>query len=360
MKIAMFTDSYRPQVNGVVVAIDAFKEELERRGHEVFIFCPKPAPEADNVFPFPSTTFPQYPEYKIALPVGIERKFAKIKPDIVHIHTPFSLGAAGIILAKLFKKPLIGTYHTPIHEYVGILSKNPYIKQVAEKLGIKYAVDFYKKMDIVTAPSPTTTKFLIQHGLSDVRVLPNGIKLEKFANPNPNFIKENYNIEEDVVLFFGRVCAEKRVDTLLQAYPFDAHVFIIGDGPVRKELEQKYPFATFTGYIPYGQLLHYIASSVFVINPSPVETQGLTTLEAFATRKTVIGANAGAIPDVIEDGYNGFLFETGNAVELKNKIDFLLENSRVRHDLELNAYKTAQKFTVKKMTDELLSIYSEF
>src|SRR3990170_1051930 len=116
MKIAFFTDTYHPQINGVVNAIDLFKKELEKRGHEIHIFSP--TGNGKNIHTAYHVDFHRYPEYKISYPsFEVTRKIREIMPDVIHLHTPLNMGVAGLATAKIFNIPLVSTYHTLLNEY---------------------------------------------------------------------------------------------------------------------------------------------------------------------------------------------------------------------------------------------------
>jgi len=120
MKIAYFTDTYHPQYNGVVTSIDAFKEELEKRGHEIYIFCPKVGnePKGKRIYPIKSYDFKPYPAIRIGVPSPwIYKKIKEINPDLIHIQSPAPIGIAGLIVAKKLKIPTITTYHTMFSDY---------------------------------------------------------------------------------------------------------------------------------------------------------------------------------------------------------------------------------------------------
>ena len=156
MKIAMFTDTYEPQTNGAVDSINKFKKELEKRGHEVFIFCPydKDLKKQKNVIPLRSMKFSPYPEYRIGMPSArIIRHIKKIQPDVIHIQSPAPIGLAGLAVGKYYNIPTVATYHTLLTEYFSYISTKH--EDVSKGFIIKFTKWFFNKVDKVIAVSYT-------------------------------------------------------------------------------------------------------------------------------------------------------------------------------------------------------------
>lgn len=369
MRIAMFTETYRPQINGVVTSIEYFRKELEERGHDVYVFAPGDrARREGKVYYFPSKSFKKYPEYRIAIPMRIRRAFKEIKPEIVHSHGPFSMGVSALMLSKHYERPIVASYHTPIEEYLELITKKEKIRKLLGKISLKYAVGYYNRCDLTLTPSKVVLRQLVSNGLKQGKVLPNGIRVEEFENGNPDFLSENYGIE-NAILHVGRLCKEKKVQVLIRAFSKlenDASLVILSDGPYRKELERLArelgleDRVIFTGYVERRMLKHFYASSLFVVVPSTVETQCLVVLEAMASGRTVIGARAMALPETIKHRKNGLLFEPDNVEDLAKKMSLLLENGGMRRKLEKRAKMTARAFDIKRMAARLEKVYDSF
>src|SRR3989304_1103394 len=175
MRIAVFTDSYRPQINGVVTSIDSFVSELKRRGHDVFIFAPSDpkAIKEKNVFRIRSFEFFGYKGYRVALPAKLMVEFPieKIKPDVIHIHSPFSVGMLGLKIAKQYKIPVVATFHTMYPDYVhyvvkpNLLMKVEFLNKIFRGASWSYVRWFYNMCDAVVAPTTTIKKVLVKNGI---------------------------------------------------------------------------------------------------------------------------------------------------------------------------------------------------
>jgi glycosyltransferase involved in cell wall biosynthesis len=367
-----FTDTYEPQINGVVTAINLFERELEKLGHEIYVVCPKTPgyKYGENIFTLRSFTFKPYSEYRGALPSLKLLKWVKdIDPDIIHVHTPVTIGLLGISTGKILSKPLIATYHTLMEEYfkiyfipkrVKLLKK--YAEVLSQKFMKKYTKAFYNRADIITVPSSAIKKHIKKCGVTKpILVLPTGIDTD-FFNPGKK-------IEKNLILWVGRLGKEKSLDILLKAFSLiqkalpQVKLVIVGDGPERKNLEELVKKlslnAEFTGYIPREKLPEYYSRAYLLVSPSTTETQGLTVLEAFACACPVVVANALGFKDFVKDGENGFFAKPRNKKDFAEKILKILKEHRLRKKLSRNARITAEKFSITNQVKKLEKFYKK-
>src|SRR3989338_4484905 len=224
MKIAFFTDTYEPQVNGVVAAVKLFSKYLRKRGHEVHIFYPSADTKPESrKHKFLSVGFRNYPGYRVAIPYALmlDKEFKDVDFDIVHVHTPAVVGIAGLLLAKLYKKPVIGTFHTLIPEYshyfLGSMQNVKPLKKLSKMLLWKYAALFYNECNIVIAPTEEMKELLVRHGVrKEIKVIPAGIEIphrkkSKAALRN----KYRFSEKDKIILHVGRVTKEKNIGLIL-------------------------------------------------------------------------------------------------------------------------------------------------
>ncbi|MFQ6057056.1 MAG: glycosyltransferase, partial [Methanosarcinales archaeon] len=215
MKIVFFTDTYTPQVNGVVTSIKLFSEQLRKR-HKVYIVCPydKKLRKEKNVYALRSFSFRPYPEYRIGLPsLKVLRIIRKIRPDIIHLQSPASIGLIGLSIAKFLKIPIVMTYHTFLTDYVHYLTKRKFLKKINKRAIRKYTKWFFNRADIITVPSNPIKKLLKSYGIrKPIKVLPTGLKLEEFN------IKVKKKNKVPVILHVGRITKEKRIDVILREF----------------------------------------------------------------------------------------------------------------------------------------------
>ncbi len=343
LKIAFYTDTFLPAVDGVVVSVLNFRKELERRGHEVYIFASgnektKQMVKGDSrITVINGITFKKYPQYSLALfPIVSAFKTRNIKMDINHAHTPFMMGVHALTISKFDRKPLVGSFHTlftnssVIKEYT-IDSK--LVRKTLLKYSWKYAKFFYDSCDATAAPSDAIKRMLWRKDIRNVDVVPNGIDLKRF-NPKVDGSKARANLMKNkkskLVLYVGRLSKEKRIETLIRSAALlkndDIQFVLAGTGPAsdhyvrmvdRLKLNETVRFA---GFVDNKDLPKYYAACDAFCIPSTFETQGVVSLEAMACGKPVIGADYLALSDLIKNGRNGEKFSTRRQQFLRKKV----------------------------------------
>ncbi len=366
MKIAFFTDTYEPQVNGVVTSLNSFSKELRKLGHEVHIFCPasRNLKETEFVHITSSVKFYPYPEYRVGLPRG---KFygimEKIRPDIVHVHSPGPIGLDGVALAKNFKIPLFATYHTMLIEFLQYIPGSFISKNLSEKTVNAYTKWFFNLADKVFAPGTAAKKYLCKIGVrSPIEILQTGVKLQNFLK-----IKKS---NPPIILHVGRLSSEKNIDLILRVFAkikekANAKLVITSDGPARQELEKLAhdlgisDYVNFSGYISENEKENFYRKSEIFIMASAIDTQGLTALEAMSFGLPVIAAKSGGLIDFISNGKNGLFFSPGSEKDLAEKILKLLKNKNLCSKLSAGGKSTAEKFSSENMAGRLESFYYE-
>jgi 1,2-diacylglycerol 3-alpha-glucosyltransferase len=379
LKIAFYSDSYLPAVDGVVTSILNLKKGLEGKGHEVFIFASgglkaKREYSSRTVSISIGPKFRPYPQYSVALfPYASIPKVASIKADVVHAHTPFSMGIAAMLAAKAFHAPLAGTYHTFIdnREVVGTyLPGGETVKKAATKYIRIYTRFFYNRCDAVIAPSNMAARALKSQRVRNVRVIPNSIDLDVFDSRKKGGSKMRERLgvsdKDKLVLYVGRMSREKRVETLLMAVHelsrkrSDIKVVLVGVGPafqyysrLAKSLRLKN--VSFAGFIPNSNLPNYYAAADAVCLPSTFETQGMVAIEAMAMGKPVVGAASHALNELIKDGKNGERFKPGDYISCSHMIEKVLNNSGA---YTKNAIRTAESFSLEIVTAKTLRTYN--
>lgn len=378
MKVAVFSDTFFPQVNGVVNAIRNYDKMLTKRGHEVEVFTSGKKPgestlDGVTVHRYRAFTFLPYPEFEYS--VDLLRPVldaSKSKPDIVHAHTPFVMGVCAWRTARRRKVPLVGTFHTPVDEYVMYVAKKPGMRRNAlKRIARQYQDWFYKRCDVVIVPANSAARYIDVPGKNIITVS-NGLDLSRYGPEGRDEFRAKHGIGNGpVIMHGGRLSFEKRIEGVIKAMPAilkevpDAKLMIVGSGPARKFLESVAKeqgvegSVIFTGYVPDADFPKaFAAADVLAIN-SPVETQSLIVLEAFATGMPVVGANAGAIPDAVVPGQNGFLFTTDDTDALAANVVKVLKDDALKATLKEGALKTAGEHSLEKTTDRLIQVYRD-
>jgi len=359
LKVALITDTYHPQVNGVVSSVDAIAEEVGK-DHEVRIFAPTDAKSARG---FRSLTFQPYPDYRVALvgPRTMGQIFIEEGIDLVHVHTPFTLGLAAVSAAKRLMLPIVGTFHTLVPEYTHYVYGD--LGGLLRGLAWRYVSCFYRRCTVVTTPSASMRDILLARRLRDVRVISNSLNTEFFS---PQDRPPNH---DPVILYVGRLGREKKVEILIDAAPlilkeYPGSTFrVVGSG-VQEELYRSMVRRKglngnfrFDHYLELPDLVDaYRGCDIFVI-PSDTETQGLVALEAMACAKPVVGADAGGLRDVITNGVDGLKFRPGNAEDLARCVLNLLGDKNLRERMGASARRKAEQFSQGRIAEEWKALY---
>jgi glycosyltransferase involved in cell wall biosynthesis len=360
MRIGFFTDTFLPQTNGVVSSIISFGSELIKRGHEVVVFCPRSNLNEYNgmkICHYPSMTFKPYPEFKMAFPRGSGRI---PKLDIVHTHSPFSLGVFGLMVAKKQCVPQVSTFHTLLSEYVTYVSN--FWRGALSVVTWGYCRLYYNRCHAIITPSNILKKVLLQHKINKpMTVIPTGVDLDFLKPVDKKKAREKLGIGGgQVFLSLGRLGFEKNVDLVIRALKdVDAKLIIAGRGPAEHSLKsltrklglQKKVF--FAGYVPEKlKPFYYSAVDAFII-ASTSETQAIVVAEALVCGCPAIGANSLAIPEIVKEGVNGHLFKPGDV----DGISKILQNFEYSKKMRTVALKSAEAFSRQKCVDRLEKFY---
>ncbi len=379
MNIGFFTDTYVPQVNGVVSSIVALKQELEKQNHKVYIFAPSVPGYKDNfkekarIFRFRSFKFLFQPEYRVAQPLCWKflRQISKIKLDIIHAHTPFSLGVLALLISYLQNRPLVYTHHTFYHEYVKIyLWKGRLFPPKAAK---KITTAFCNKCNAIIAPSLRVKHLLKKDGVKKkILELPSGISFQNFAQPiKSNDFRRKHGISDkaNVLIFVGRIAKEKNIEFLISVFEKisqeldDVYFVLVGDGIYRAKLNL---FAEkigsrkniiFTGYLQGSELIKSYQTADIFIYSSKTETQGLVVLEAAASGLPIVALKDLAFKNILIDSFNGYLVADESVEDFSQKVIKILKNSKMSEKMSQNSKALAQKFSVSNQTNKLVALY---
>jgi len=343
MKIAIFTDTFYPDINGVAKTLKRLTNYLEDQGIAFKIFAPDSYSNeyhSTNIHLFKSRSFFLYPECRLAFPnlLHIKSELKTFSPDLIHVATPFNIGLCGVYFAKKLNIPLVGSYHTNFEDYL-----HYYHLHFLSKFHWNYMHWFHQTCRKLFVPSLETHLQLKHHGFSNLEIWPRGVDCQLYhPHYDKNTVHNLYSIKERYLLtYVGRLAPEKDIKTLMsvaKSIPAELNVklhwLIVGDGPLRKELEaQAAENMTFTGFLNEKSLAEvYSASDLFVF-PSPTETFGNVVLESLASGTPVIGAKAGGVKNIIKAGVTGYLCRPGNVQEFSDAIIKILCNDGLREQM---------------------------
>lgn len=366
MKIALFTDTFFPQVNGVSNTIQRMMEYFRKENIEYRIFTPKYDDETapETVEQYYSMKFFLYPDCRFTFPnfFRINKTFEDFKPDLVHNMTEFSMGLAGLHHAQKFSIPSVSTYTTNFATYLKYYNLEP-----LESLAEDYLAWFHNQNMMTFCATAGTEKQVNAMGVPQTARFSRGIDTKLFspAKRSDDFRRAHGLDGKIVFSYVGRISAEKGLDLLIDAYSklYERHgekaaLVMTGDGPYLEECKKRLPQDTvYTGFLKGEDLAASYASSDIFVCPSSTETFGNVVLEAMASGLAVLGADAGGVGENIRYGETGLTFESGNSEELYSAMLTLLEDREMRDALAAGGRNYALTRTWDSIFSELLEHY---
>jgi glycosyltransferase involved in cell wall biosynthesis len=364
MRIALFTETFLPKVDGIVTRLSHTVDHLQRLGDQVLVISPDGGLteyRGAKIFGVPGFPLPLYPELKLALPrPSIGQVLESFSPDLVHIVNPAVLGLGGLYYAKALDVPLVASYHTHLPKYL-----EHYGLGMLEGMLWELLKAMHNQAQLNLCTSTAMQDALTSHGIERVSVWQRGVDTELFR---PEWVSSEMRShltqghpESPLLLYVGRLSAEKEIDRIkpvLEAIP-NARLALVGDGPYRQELEQHFAGTPtfFVGYLTGEDLASAFASADAFIFPSRTETLGLVLLEAMAAGCPVVAANSGGIPDIVQDGVNGYLFDPLDDQGAIAATQRLLAEAAERDRLRQAARYEAEKWGWAAATKQLQGFY---
>ncbi len=364
MRIALFTETFLPKVDGIVTRLKHTVEHLQKQGDEVLIFSPEGGLKeykGAKINGIKGIPLPMYPELKLAIPnPSIGFSLRRFKPDLVHVVNPAVLGLGGIFYAKKYDIPLVASYHTHLPQYLHHYNLGALEGLLWELLKLAHN---QARLNLCT--STAMVNELESHGIERVDLWQRGVDTDSF---HPDLVSTQMrdrlsqgHPDAPLLLYVGRVSAEKEIDKIkpvLENIP-NARLAIVGNGPAREELEALFADTNthFVGYLHGQDLGSAYASADAFIFPSSTETLGLVLLEAMAAGCPVVAARRGGIPDIVTDGVNGYLFEPDDPQGAVAATQKLLAQREEREQLRENARKEAEKWGWSAATAQLRNFY---
>jgi glycosyltransferase involved in cell wall biosynthesis len=364
MRIALFTETFLPKIDGIVTRLRHTVEHLQRNGDRVLVFSPDGGLreyKGAKIHGVSGIPLPMYPELKLAIPrPSIRRALERFKPDLIHVVNPAVLGVGGIYYAKTLNIPLVASYHTHLPQYLQHYGLGSLEGLLWELLKLAH-----NQAQLNLCTSTAMVQELVDRGIERVDLWQRGVDTEMFqphlASKQMRSRLSNGNPDNPLLLYVGRVSAEKQIDQIkpvLEAIP-EAHLAIVGDGPHREALEAHFAGTQthFVGYLQGLELASAFASADAFIFPSRTETLGLVLLEAMAAGCPVVAAASGGIPDIVTDGVNGYLFDPNDAEGAITATQRLLEAKAEREQLRYNARQEAERWGWAAATCQLQDYY---
>lgn len=348
MRILIVSDTYSPRKDGIAVFTTNLAERLARKGEDVHVWTPglkriKSYVEVKNnvtmhrekslnFFLIPNSRVGYWPFF------AAEKVIESVKPDIVHVQSPFFMGMAAAVTSKRLGVPTLLTYHI-MPENIIMNTVPPTLYDYSQELVWDYLMWCYNRADYLTAPTKSALNLLTEHGYNiPSQVISNGVDIKKFSPGNKDLAvlaKHNIPANKKLAVYVGRIDREKRVDILIKAFgkltnKNDYHLVVCGRGKYFKSIqkmitdEQLNKRVTLTGFVRDSDKIAILRTSDLFVIASPAELQSIATLEAMACGLPVVAVDKVALRELCHDDINGYLFTENDFKQLAEKIDQIL------------------------------------
>jgi phosphatidylinositol alpha 1,6-mannosyltransferase len=365
MRIAIITESFPPDVNGVAHCVMHVADHLSRNGHHPLVVAPESARAStgdDSQFPYrvervPSVALPGYPTFKLGLPVPrIRRAIIEHGAEVIHLASPVALGAWGSRVARSEGLPSVAVYQTDLPAYARAYR----LSKATEAFAWRWLRDIHNAAGRTLAPSTMTADDLHAHGMTNIRLWGRGVDTDLFR---PDKRDEALHAElapngEVLAGYVGRLATEKRVDLLAAVARLSGvRLVVTGGGPEADELRAAIPNAVFLGE-QHGEALARIYASMDVfVHSGPFETFGQTIQEAAASGLPIVAPAAGGPVDLVDEGVTGFLVTPGDADALAAPVARLAADPDLRAVMGLAARSKVRGRSWAALTGELIEHY---
>ena len=379
MNIAIFSDVYLPDINGVAVSVDSLFKLLTKYGHNAYVVTTSSEKEIsfkDNILRIPGLELKKLYGYRASF-IYNEKAFQilkKLKLDLCHINTEFGISQFGFIVANKLNIPSVYTYHTMYEDYTYYATKG-YFDRFSKWAIREFDKSCMNRATEIISPSEKTKIYIRSVGVEKyVNVVPTGFNFDRFI-PNPENkeksleMRRNLGFKDNqkILLCLGRIAKEKSFDIIIEDYlkkynDQDTVLLFVGDGPARDELEaltQKLNVTNrvrFVGKVDNSLVPYYYLMSEVFLNASISETQGLTFMEAMASDLLVLCRFDNNLVGVIYNNKTGFFFQ--DVTDFKEKLHYVLSLNKEESDLiRKNAFESIDCFSEKTFYNNIIEVY---
>lgn len=377
MKIAIFTDTFTPQINGVTNTLTKLCGYLDDHKISYMLFAPDYGMHLEAESSAAVSCFAEsgvirfkgfhpffYPECCLAFPAfsEIKSRLLAFSPDIIHVVTEFGIGYTGLKAAKELGIPLVTSYHTNLDKYLEFYRLPHLVKPL-----VAYMKWFHGFAGLTLCPSADTKRRLLEQGFERLDIWPRGIDTARFSPAGRSgSLRESLGGKDRLIfLYTGRISAEKGLDTLMESIRrvnvgYSKRVLFVftGDGPYLNALQARnIPNTVFTGFLKGKELARMYASSDIFMFPSGTETFGNVVLEAMASGLPVICADEGGVTDFTFHLKNAFVFRCGDADSLAGGITRMIDDRALRTRLRSASLATARSRDWDGIFNKLIKQY---
>lgn len=361
MRIAIVTEAFLPQVNGVTNSVLRLLEYCKGQGHDVLVIAPESEGAPSHYLGYKIKHVPSISMKKL-IPVGVPSRALEpllegFAPDVIHLASPIFLGHYVTKIAKRMGIPTVSVYQTDIAGFA-----RHYGLTIAHSSLWRWISRIHQNSNMTLAPSQWSCRELENNGVENVRLWKRGVNLDNFQ-PARRDEKLRKNLSDSgrktIVGYVGRLANEKRIDDLaiLDSQP-DIQIVIVGIGPAESKLRKALPNAKFVGYQSGLQLAHYVASFDLFVHTGKHETFCQSIQEALASGVPVIGPNSGGPVDLINHGKTGLLIDTAKPHELLAAVEILRSSSSMAQ-MRRNAREAVKHRTWDYINSQLMNHYRD-
>ena len=360
MRVAIVTESFFPQVNGVTNTVRHVVDRLVERGNEVMVVAPSPGLSvyrSVRVVRVRSLSVPRHRSFPVGMPdAAVERTLAQFRPDVIHLASPVALGAVGLRAARRLGIPTVAVYQTDIGGFA-----RQYGVRADAAVG-RWVGRIHRRADRTLVPSRASWAQLAALGVSDLHLWRRGVALDVFGPQHRvPVLNSRWTRREPgslAVGYVGRLAPEKQVSRLAEvaAVP-GTRLVVVGDGPSRASLERQIPGAVFTGMLRGQELAHVFASLDVFVHTGESETYCQTVQEAQASGVPVVAPAAGGPLDLVDHGRTGLLYDPADPGSLRDTVARLVANVELRRGLATAGLAVVGERTWSSVVDELIDVH---
>lgn len=360
MRIAIVTESFFPQVNGVTNTVRHTVDRLLERGHQVLVVAPSPGLtryRSVEVVRVRSLALPRYRTFPVGLPdPSVERALARFRPDLVHLASPIALGAVGLRAAERLGIPTLAVYQTDVAGF----SRRYGLR--AEAAIERWVGRIHRRVDRTLVPSTSSLAQLQRLDVPDLHLWRRGVSLELFGpqrrDPELHARWTSHGRGPVVVGYVGRLAAEKQVGRLaeLASVP-GTRMVVIGDGPAKETLRRQLPDARFTGMLSGTGLAQAFATLDVFVHTGEAETFCQTVQESQASGVPVVAPAAGGPLDLVDHGRTGLLHDSRDPASLRRHVETLVADPELRAELASASLAAVRERSWGRVVDELIDVH---
>ena len=360
MRVAIVTESFFPQVNGVTNTVRHVVDRLVERGNEVMVVAPSPGLSvyrSVRVVRVRSLSMPRHRSFPVGMPdAAVERTLAQFRPDVIHLASPVALGAVGLRAARRLGIPTVAVYQTDIGGFA-----RQYGVRADAAVG-RWVGRIHRRADRTLVPSRASWDQLAALGVSDMHLWRRGVALDVFGPQHRvPVLNSRWTRREPgslAVGYVGRLAPEKQVSRLAEvaAVP-GTRLVVVGDGPSRASLERQLPGAVFTGMLRGQELAHVFASLDVFVHTGESETYCQTVQEAQASGVPVVAPAAGGPLDLVDHGRTGLLYDPADPGSLRDTVARLVADVELRRGLATAGLAVVGERTWSSVVDELIDVH---